>query len=283
MPLLSLLAFCLLAWLTCAAAAAGGEAGSSPRPQAPRIWSGVVLATVRAHPGEPPEALRRYATKLKNIFGYNQYELIGESSTRMDGPNERWLVPTKDFSLSVQNHKETGPHRGPSTISLFQGNHRLAEFDANLSSQRPLFIRGPFYAGGQLVIVVHTAEPSEIPGVRGESRPPYVSANALLPFDATPSRERERPNLQPGYLLTIPGEGFHPIPGDRFGPIAPGRYGPAPERYGPYGPYGPFPAERYFLPYSPYGFGPVDRFGPGSGARRGDQAKTGKPLKAPPY
>jgi hypothetical protein len=277
MPFLSLLAFCLLAGLTCAAA---GAANSSPQAPGRRIWSGVVLATNGAHPGEAPEHLRKYASKLKNIFGYNQYELIGESSARMDDPNERWLVPSKDFSLSVQNHNEPGGRHAPTKIALFQGKHRLAEFDANLSSERPLFIRGPFYAGGQLVIVVHMAEPSETGAVRGESRPPYVAADPFLPPGATPAGEKERPNLPPGYLLTVPREGLHSIPGDRFGPIPPRRYGPVPERYGPYS---LFPPERYFGPYGPYGLGPVERYGPGPGAHRGDLDKSGKPLKAPPY
>jgi hypothetical protein len=238
MPLLPLLAFCLLAWLSCSAIAAGGD--SSP-PPGPRIWSGVVLATNGAHPGQAPERLRKYATKLKNIFGYNQYELIGESSAKMDDPNERWLVPSKDFSLSVQNHNESGSHHGPTRIALFQGDHRLAEFETNLSSQRPLFIRGPFYAGGQLVIVVHVRDPSEVPGARDVARPPIAPGNPglLLPNTAL-ERERERPILPP-----IPREGFKPA--ERLGPIPPARFGPLlPERFGPtppgrFGPFGPIP------------------------------------------
>ncbi len=107
--------------------------------------------------------MRRYAGKLKNIFGYNQYELIGESSAKMDDPDERWLAPSKDFSLSVQRDDGPGLRHSPTKIALFQGKHRVAEFDTHLSSGSPLFIRGPFYAGGQLVIVVHAVDPSEIP------------------------------------------------------------------------------------------------------------------------
>ena len=261
MPLLSLLAFGLLAWLSCAAVA--GAADSPSPPPAPRIWSGVVLATNGPHPGQAPERLRKYAGKLKNIFGYNQYELIGESSARMDDPNERWLVPSKDFSLSVRNQAVPGSRHPPTKISLFQGKHRLAEFETNLSAERPLFIRGPFYAGGQLVIVVHVRDPSEVPPVHEELRPPFVAANPFLPPGAAQPRDKERPNLPPGYLLTVPREGFHPIPTERFGPTPPGRFGPIPaERFGP---------------------GPVDRFGPIPASHRGDLDKMGKPLKGPPF
>jgi hypothetical protein len=225
MPLLSLLAFCLLAWLSCTAAA--GAADSSP-PPSPRIWSGVVLATNGAHPGQAPERLRKYAGKLKNIFGYNQYELIGESSARIDDPKERWLVPSKDFSLSVQSHYEAGVRRPPTRITLFQGSHRVAEFEANLTSGRPLFIRGPFYARGQLVIVVHVRDSSEIPFAREGLRPAFIASPNLPPGVVTLPRDKERPNIPPGYPgfpaypgypQTVPKEEFRPLPVDHFGPM----------------------------------------------------------------
>jgi hypothetical protein len=262
MPLLSLLALCLLAWLSCVAAA--GAADSSSPPPARRIWSGVVLATNGIHPGDVPERLRRYAGKLKNIFGYNQYELIGESSARMDDPNARWLAPSKDFSLSVQSHNEPGLRYPPTRISLFQGRHHLADFETNLSSERPLFIRGPFYAGGQLVIVVHARDPSEVPPVHEAQRPPYVPSNPLIPQNMAAPRERERPDLPPGFASSVPREKLHPIPAERFGPTPSDRFGPGPsERFGP----------------------PLDRFGPvPPGPYRGNlDPKMGKPLKGSPY
>jgi hypothetical protein len=238
MPLPSLLGLCLLACLTCTAAA-GAADSSPPPPPAPRIWSGVVLATNGTHPGQAPERLRKYAGKLKNIFGYNQYELIGESSAKMDDPNERWLAPSKDFSLSVQNHSEAGARHPPTKITLFQGKRRLAEFETHLNSGSPLFIRGPFYAGGQLVIVVHGgAEGVEAAPARGEARPALV-AHPVVPPNAALLRERERTVLPGGALAPVPREGLYPLPGERLGPVLPERFGPTPGRFGPMGPMGP--------------------------------------------
>jgi hypothetical protein len=247
MSLLSLLAFGLLCWLSCAATA--GAADPSPAPT--RIWSGLVLATNPAHPAQPPEPLRKFASKLKNIFGYNQFELVGEYSEKMDDPSERWLLPSKDFYLSVKTRNLPAQHY-PMDVVLFQNRRRLAEFETHLSPESPLFIRGPLYAGGQLVIVLRVADASEFP-VRPAPKPPFVVLNPSPFSPVPPPREKEHP-VTAAILITPPKARIIPLPADHsFGPLPPGRPGP----------------------------GPADRFGPMSGDRPGgpgdiDQ-KFGKP------
>lgn len=167
MPIFSLLAIGVL-WLACAHAALAQGPPPPPGPgpygyaPGPRVWGGVILATNNPHPGQPPERVRRYAEKLHHIFGYNQFEVVGESSERLDQPDERWLVPTKDFAISIRKNSAPGQHL-PTRIALFQHRRRLAEFESHLSPDSPLFIRGPLYDRGQLVIVLHAMEPGELP------------------------------------------------------------------------------------------------------------------------
>jgi hypothetical protein len=169
--------------------------------------------------------LRKYALKLKDIFGYNQFELIGEYSEKMDDPNERWLIPSKDFCLSVKTHNAPG-ERYPMKIALFQNRRRLAEFETHLSAESPLFIRGPMYAGGQLVIVLHVMEPSEIPVPPREIRPPIVGLNA------TPApKEKERVPPPPAAIATVPKEGFNPTPPVRLAPLPMDHFGLMPGQH----------------------------------------------------
>ncbi len=93
MSLLSLLAVSLLCWLSCAAAARAAE--PSPPPRA--IWSGLVLATNDPHPAQAPDRLRQFAQKLKNIFGYNQFQLVGEYSEKMATPPSAGSSPARTF------------------------------------------------------------------------------------------------------------------------------------------------------------------------------------------
>jgi hypothetical protein len=215
MPLLSLLAFGLICWLSWAATIRAAE----PSPTAaPRIWSGLILATNGAHPGQPPEHLRNVAGKLKNIFGYNQFEIVGEYSEKMGDANERWLVPSKDFYMSVQSGTGPGGNH-PMKIVLFQNRKRLAELEAHLGPDSPLFIRGPQYAHGQLVIVLRVAEPSEF--AVHEPKPAILATN---PSPILQPKEKQRSNPPPPpppapLLAPIPKEKFNPQPPDRFGPL----------------------------------------------------------------
>jgi hypothetical protein len=204
MPFLPLLAFCLLCWFCCSA---GAAPEGSPPPT--RIWSGLVLATNPAHPGQSSERLRKYSEKLKHIFGYNQFDLIGEYSDKVDDRNERWLVPSKEFYMSV--HPETGKRVPMKRIVLFEGRRRVAEFDTRLTPESPLFIRGPQYAGGQLVIVVHAGDVPEV-------TPPPRAAAAVMVAAPGAGPETTAPKMRPpaGTVMIIPKEPFYPSPAERL-------------------------------------------------------------------
>lgn len=119
------------------------------------IWSGLVVATTEEHPKEIPPELKKYSEQLKNIFGYNQYELIGEHTELIDSLKEHWLIPSKEFSLKVdaQKAKKPGFHYRLK-LDLYQDEKLIAKLDARLCGQNLLFIRGPYYGKGQLVIVL---------------------------------------------------------------------------------------------------------------------------------
>ncbi len=117
------------------------------------IWSGLVLATNEAKPTAPPAELAKFAGRLRNFFGYNQFELIGSHTETIDDPSERWLVPSKSFFLCVKMKEgEGGVHL--LTLKLYQEKKLLVETQAQLGSESPLFIRGPLYGEGQLLIVL---------------------------------------------------------------------------------------------------------------------------------
>lgn len=120
------------------------------------IWSGLVLATNEpaAEVKTSPE-LKKFSDQLKNIFGYNQYELLGQHTEVMNDQDEHWLIPGKDLYLSVNSHKAAKPgYNYRLKLQFFQEQQLLARMDARLSGQNLLFIRGPLCGKGQLVIVL---------------------------------------------------------------------------------------------------------------------------------
>jgi hypothetical protein len=230
----SLLAFSILASLACASADAASPAASPPPP--PHLWSGLIYATNPSHPAPAPGRLARYVEKLRRIFGYSQYDLVGESSNKIDGPTERWLMPSQDFYMSVKPENGPGGHY-PARVTLFQAKRRVAEFETHLSPDSPLFIRGPQYGGGQLVIVVHMVdEPEPTPAALILQRPGSIivggpGLGAILvhkekgPGMGTISQKARIPVLSPIHPVPIGGPGpgspdhFDPGLHDHLGPL----------------------------------------------------------------
>lgn len=117
------------------------------------IWSALVHATNETSPEETPTELRRIEEKLENVFGYNQFRLLGEHAEQMDDPKEYWLIPSRIFSLRVAS-KMADKIGYRLKLELYHEKRRITEFEANLGAQSAIFIRGPLYAGGQLIIVL---------------------------------------------------------------------------------------------------------------------------------
>jgi len=141
------------AWLMTAFSAPAGQQQPAAASAPDKIWSGVVLATNAESPAAPVEELVLIDEKLKTIFGYNQFELVGRHVELMDDPSERWLIPSKIFCLRVAT-KRGGGKTYLLKLQLFQRTKMLAEFDAKVTAQSPLVIRGPLCGKGQLLFVL---------------------------------------------------------------------------------------------------------------------------------
>jgi hypothetical protein len=126
-------------------------------PKNDKIWSAVVVATDVTTPKEPPKELAAFAAKLKRVFGYNQFEVVGSATEVIDELTESWLVPNPIFSFSVKARRATSVEaRGGYLLSLkfFQEKKPVVDAETKLAPGSPLFIRGPQYGKGQVIIVL---------------------------------------------------------------------------------------------------------------------------------
>jgi len=122
-----------------------------------KIWSGVIVATEVASPKPPPAELREFAKRLNRIFGYNQFALVGSATEEIDELDENWLVPNTLFSLNVKARRAVSKEaRGGYLLNLeiYQEKHQLLDIEAKLAPGSPLFIRGPQYGKGQVILVL---------------------------------------------------------------------------------------------------------------------------------
>jgi hypothetical protein len=117
------------------------------------VWSGLVIAENVAQPQLIPAELTRIERPLKQLFGYNQFQVIGQSRKTLQTGQEDWLATSKFFGLHVDARGETEAGY-VLNLKLYKEKELLLETDAKLSKRSPLIIKGPQVGGGQLLLVL---------------------------------------------------------------------------------------------------------------------------------
>ncbi len=117
------------------------------------VWSGLVMAENVPQPKPIPSELNRIEGSLKRFFGYNQFQVIGQSQKVLKTGQEDWLATSKYFGLHVDARGEG--HGGyVLSLKLYKEKELLLETEARLSRRSPLVIKGPQVGGGQLLLVL---------------------------------------------------------------------------------------------------------------------------------
>jgi hypothetical protein len=117
------------------------------------VWSGLVIAENVAQPKPIPAELTRIEGSLKKFFGYNQFQVIGQSQKTLKTGQEDWLATSKFFGLHVDARGETEAGY-VLNLKLYKEKELLLETDTKLSKRSPLVIKGPQVGGGQLLLVL---------------------------------------------------------------------------------------------------------------------------------
>jgi hypothetical protein len=117
------------------------------------VWSGLVIAENVPKPTPIPQELVRIEQTLKELFGYNQFQVIGQSTKALKTGQEDWLASSKYFGLHVDARGET-PAGYLVDLKLYKQNDLLLETETKLSKRSPLVIKGPLVGGGQLLLVL---------------------------------------------------------------------------------------------------------------------------------
>ena len=117
------------------------------------VWSGLVMAENVAQPQPIPSELTRIEGSLKRFFGYNQFQVIGQSQKVLKTGQEDWLATSKFFGLHVDARGESQSGY-VLNLKLYKEKELLLETEAKLSKRSPLVIKGPQVGGGQLLLVL---------------------------------------------------------------------------------------------------------------------------------
>ena len=130
---------------------------TTPVPAANKIWSALVVATNSANPKAAPAELKEFEKRMTRVFGYNQFELVGSNTQEIGEQGESWLLPSKSFWLGLKARRALSKEAQGGyllSLQLFQDKRPLVDSEVKLAPGSPLFIRGPQYGKGQLIIVL---------------------------------------------------------------------------------------------------------------------------------
>src|SRR2546430_17247654 len=96
------------------------------------VWSGLLIAT-NSPPTEPtPAEVTQIEGTLRKLFGYSQFQLIGEARKTLKTGEEDWLATSKYFALHVDSPGEKA-HAYVLNLKLFPEQKLFLETKAKLS------------------------------------------------------------------------------------------------------------------------------------------------------
>jgi hypothetical protein len=135
-------------WLALMVAGAKAATGSQT------VWSALVVANNVPQPEETPVELRKLESTLKELFGYNQYIVIGQTRKALVTGSEDWMAQSKYFSLHVDSKQGNDKAGYVLDLKLFREQNLLLETETKLTKESPLVIRGPQVGDGQLILLL---------------------------------------------------------------------------------------------------------------------------------
>lgn len=133
------------------------DAGAASTRGAQDVWSGLVIAENVGQATPIPTELSGIEQTLKDLFGYNQFKVIGESRKTLKNGEEDWLASSKYFALKVDAQGETDTGYAVN-LKLYKEQELLLETSTNLSKESPLVIKGPLVGNAQLLLVLIAEE-----------------------------------------------------------------------------------------------------------------------------
>jgi hypothetical protein len=143
-PLWRLLAFGLLV-STCLL--------STSKADETELWGAVLLAKNGTPPQVLPSELKPYQERLSRVFGYESFQVLSKSTQKVSDGDQKWLIPGKAFSVR-STVKPTDDDNFRVELQLYQAEKEMVQTVAKLGPRSPLFIRGPLYGTGQLIIAI---------------------------------------------------------------------------------------------------------------------------------
>jgi hypothetical protein len=141
--LLSILSLCLALSLPVRA-----EPGTA------NVWGCLLYASNSSAPVQTPGRLNRYDKKLEQETGFSSLQTLGENQAQFTGGHSGVLTFPGELRVTVTSISRGADGKILVGLELFRGEKQLLLTQAKLNQGSPLFIRGPAWRQGELIIAV---------------------------------------------------------------------------------------------------------------------------------
>lgn len=94
---------------------------------------------------------REKQTRFKN------YRLLGTDTKELFRSYENWAEPVKpsdEIMVRFEAQSDPGPQKALLDLELWLGRKKIVKTDIQLTSDKPLWVRGPMWRHGHLIIAV---------------------------------------------------------------------------------------------------------------------------------
>ena len=121
---------------------------------AEKVWVGLYLAQDAPPAAGTPLAPEKMRHRLHEVFGFKHYELIKEQDVELRHEWEHWFVPRKDFFLRLEPLRHEPGEPRIIDYEIYKDGFIVAKGQYEPDEETPLFINGPDFHEGRLILVL---------------------------------------------------------------------------------------------------------------------------------
>jgi hypothetical protein len=130
---------------------------STPAHGAIHAWGCLLYASNAEKAFELPARLATYGAPLRQSLGYSNYRVIAQREITVEDQADNLLVSAGDLQVVLTSAFPAPDGRYLVELFFAEGTKQVMETQAKVGQGSPLFIRGPDWRDGQIIIVIMVA------------------------------------------------------------------------------------------------------------------------------
>lgn len=132
-------------------------ANAAPVHAAMQAWGCLLYASNDGKTLELPSRLAGYEPRLRHSLGYSNYRIVAQREIVVENRPDNLLVAAGDIHVLLTSLSLGSDGKYLVGLQLLEGTQQEMETQARVGRGSPLFIRGPDWRDGQIIIVVEVA------------------------------------------------------------------------------------------------------------------------------